>query len=107
MIRPTKEIKLQVSGAKVVLNTYITGGEKRQITEVLTKNFSADTKGNTIGEIPLSALNEANDKAIEFVVVSISDDYKASDLPSVDYELLLEEINKITHNQDFLEDKKS
>ena len=105
MTRETKEITLPKTQAKVVLYTYITGGEKREITKILTANISADASGQTKGDIPVNLVHDANDKALSFMVVSIDGFERASDLPSSDFDYLVTEINKVTNDTDFLAQK--
>ena len=100
--RPTKIITLPVSGAEVEFYTYITGGEKRQVTDILTSTISADLTGQTKGDIPISLLNEANDKAMELLIVSISGDLPLKDLPSKDFDVIVSAINDVTGDKGFL-----
>jgi hypothetical protein len=101
MDRPTKKIILPITKKEVEIYTYITGGEKRQINEILTAGISADTSGQIKGDIPLSVVYKANDKALELLVLHVV----ANDLPSTDYDFLLNEVNQITKDEKFEEKK--
>ena len=103
MSRETKKITLPQTQGEVEIYTYITGGEKRQINEILTASLSADTSGVAKGEIALSVVFKANDKALELLVVGYTDELK--DLPANDYDYLLEEVNKITNDTSFSQKK--
>ena len=87
MERETKEIILALSKSKVVMQTWITGREQREIANIYLNSETKDNKN----------LLEAQDKAIEMITVSIDEDTKnildrVLDLPSKDYEQLLKEI---------------
>lgn len=101
--RETKKIKLSATGKEVEIYTYITGGEKRQINEILTANLSADMTGSAKGEIPLSVVYKANDKALELLVLLPIEEI--NNLPNSDYEFLIGEVNKITNDSSFAEKK--
>jgi hypothetical protein len=101
--RETKKIILPVTQKEVEIYTYITGGEKRQINEILTANLSADVTGSAKGEIPLSVVYKANDKALELMVKLPIDE--VNNLPSKDYDFLLNEVNQVTNDSSFSEKK--
>jgi hypothetical protein len=110
MDRNTNKITLPSSKVEVEFYTYITAGEKRQITEILTTGMSADSSGSIKGEIPLSLVYKSNDKAIELLIKRIGEFTSevlsnVNNLPSNDYDFLLAEINKISNNTDFVEKK--
>lgn len=110
MERTTKSITLPESKLTVEYYSYITAGEKRQITEILTSNMSASASGDISGEIPLSLMYKANDKAFELLIKKVGEDTNdvlsvVSGLPSKDYDFLLEAINAITNNTDYEEKK--
>jgi hypothetical protein len=110
MERQTKTIKLPITGFTVEYYSYITAGEKRQITEILTSSISADMQGQAKGEIPLSFVFKANDKAVELLIKNIdgkTDEVLSTvtNLPSTDYDFLLSEINKVSSDSDYQEKK--
>lgn len=111
MTRPTKTIKLPETQFEVEYYSYITAGEKRKMTDILTSGISADVTGAIKGDIPLSSVYNANEKAMEMLIVKIgeeSDIVKAiTDLPASDYDFLFEAINKVSSNTDFSEKKTS
>lgn len=108
MERETKTISLPKTKAEVIIYTYITAKEKRQITDVMLKAGSVDLATSAVkGDIPLSAIYEANDKAMSFLVISINgekDNIKETidNLPATDSDYLFAEVNKITQDTDFL-----
>lgn len=106
MERETKKIILPVTQKEVTLYTYITGGEKRQINEILTSGLSADLNGQAKGEIPLSVVYKANDKALELLVTSLTPK-EINDLPSTDFDFVIAEVNKVTNGVDYSEKKTS
>lgn len=110
MERPTNKITLPTTKNIIEYYSYITAGEKRQLTEILTSGMSADSSGSVKGEISLSLVYKSNDKALELLIKTINGESKdvlsfVSELPSTDYDLLLEEINKVSNNSDFVEKK--
>lgn len=107
--RETKKIILS-NNTEVEIYTYITGGEKRKITEILVSNLSANIKGETNGDIPISLVYKANDEALEMLVVSINGNKEnvlnqVNSLKAKDYDHLLMEVNKISNDTDFSEKK--
>lgn len=104
MERETKKIKLPVSEKEVEIYTYITGGEKRQLNEILMSGISADVSGQAKGEIPLSSVYKANDKALELLVRNLKIE-EINNLQSVDYDFLTAEINKISNDSEYAQKK--
>jgi len=107
--RETRKIILS-NNTEIEIFTYITGGEKRKITEILVGNLSANTKGETTGEIPVSLVYKANDEALKMLVVSVGGSKEnvinlINSLRAKDYDHLLMEINKISNDTDFVEKK--
>jgi hypothetical protein len=102
--REIKKIILPITNKEVEIYTYITGGEKRQITEILTGGISADITGTAKGDIALSTVYKANDKALELLVKTLSEQ-EIKDLPSRDYDFLLSEVNLISNDTDFSQKK--
>lgn len=112
MTRETKTIELPVTKIKVEVFTFVTGLEKRTLTQMLLKNTSVDVKSQDIkGDIPLDLLYQANDKAVEMLVVSFDGSTEKiieniNNLPASDSEFLYQEINAITQDKDFLAEGK-
>lgn len=110
MERKTLKITLPITGFEIGYYSYITAGEKQQITEIMTSNMSADATGSVKGDIPLSLVYKSNDKALELLVTSvngITDNIleHVKGLPSSDYDVLLEEINKVTSDSAYTQKK--
>lgn len=100
--RETKEITTP-SGHKVVLNSYITGREKRAITNVFLEKAEMTMVGNTpnISGIKGDVANLAEDKTIEIMVVSVDGSTdgildKVLNLPAKDYDFIVSAINEMT-----------
>jgi len=110
MERETKTITTPIGKHKVVLKAWITGREKRELRNVFLKNVK-DVSGKEEPEKMLTSaeiINEAENKAIETVVVSVDGETKnvldkILDMRAKDFEFIIEEINKITRDSDFLE----
>jgi len=102
MERETRIIKAPISGVEVVINAWITGREKREITSVYTKDFkfktdTQKTEANLTGD----KITEAQNKTIEMFVVDVKDGDseknnldKILDMRSEDYEFIMKEIDK-------------
>lgn len=105
MDRPTTEIILPISGAIVVLHTYLTTFEDREIKKVALKTVSF-TDGTVSTGITGEFLSEAEDVALRYLVKEIrpveGDAVKEGfveyigNLHSEDGDVIYAEINKIT-----------
>ena len=102
--RSTKKVILPVTKKEVEIYTYITGGEKRQINEILTDGIKADLTGQAKGEVSLSVVYKSNDKALELLVRGMTVE-EIKDLPSTDYDFLLDCVNEVTNDKDYTEKK--
>ncbi len=123
MQRETKEITLPKSGDKVVVNTYITGGENLGLTRFYLKT-AEELDQNSVKEKGRSAtiFEETQKLAFKYLVVSINGkkDGEKDDtghrfstiefiysLRKADYQFLVNEVNKITKDEDFETEKKT
>ncbi len=109
-MRTTKTFQLPVTKKEVVAYSYITGGEKRILTETILKGGSVDFASQQMkGEITMDVLLKANDKAVELLVQSVGGATEniievVKELPAKDFDFLYSEINKISGDTDFLEE---
>ncbi len=108
MDRETIKIETPVDKHNVILNSYITGGEKRQIRRVLFESAeplkAEGVENNRMGNLLIEA---AENKSVELVVVSVDDMIenvlqKVLDMKSKDYEFVLKEVDKVAKGLDFL-----
>jgi hypothetical protein len=102
--RETREFTTP-GGHKVVVRTYLTGKESKELKAIMYADLKISPTDATNGkpslaDIPVSFVLAQEDKAIEFLVVSldgitenIAD--KLGDLPEPDYNTVLAEIQKI------------
>ena len=106
MERETKEITTPISGSKVVLKTWLTGKEKRQITSVYLNDLQVEKSDGSEEEPSLKVtgdmLQKSQDAAIEALIVSIDESTEKVldtllDLRDEDFQFVLNEINKITN----------
>ncbi len=104
MERETIEI-ITPNKHKIVLKSYITGLEERQIREVFLEKINISATGE-IGNIDLDSklISQAEDKTIEILVISIDGSKenivnKIVNLPKEDYNFIIKEINKITEGK--------
>ena len=112
--RETKIIETPIKKYKVELNTYITGFEKREISNAFLQNtkFQIDGESVKTQEMTADLANKAQDKTIKIVVVSINGNKEdvvntIGNLPSLDYEFVMTEINNVTSGIDFLKKTKT
>lgn len=105
----TKTIKTPIDKIEVVLKEYITGRDKRAIKGIMLGGMqlqleNGGTKSNiNAGDITVKTEN----KAIETIVISVGGDTenvldKILDLKGKDYDYVIDEINKVTSDNDFL-----
>lgn len=99
--RETKEYTTP-SGRKVVLNSYITGRENREITNIFLEKAEMTMVGNTpnITGIKGDITNLAENKTIELMVVSVdgqTDNVLDTilDLPTQDYDFIVLTMNEL------------
>ncbi|MCK9543323.1 MAG: hypothetical protein M0R03_14975 [Novosphingobium sp.] len=99
--RETIIIKTPISNAEVVLKSWITGREKREINNVLFKDVEFEGQSYRIGGEKLAQLK---DKTIEIVVVSINGVTEnvldiLLDMRSEDYDYVLSKVDEITSDR--------
>ena len=98
--RPTTAITT-TGGHSVVFRTYITGGEKRQITEI----YITAMRGKATGaDVEVSVEYQAENKAIEFAVVSLDGMTenlveRILDLPLEDFDEIRAQVKEITEGK--------
>ena len=111
MNRETKEIITPIGKNKIVVKSWLTGGESEQIQGVFLSGQDINASNQTDFKLKGSIIAEANHKAIETIVVSI--DEKTDnilktilDLRAEDYRFIVDEVNKLT-NPSITAEKKS
>lgn len=108
--RETIDVITPVSNQKVVLMKWLTGGERRD----LRNSFLSKADLNIGGKQEISKINskeaieEAENKAIEIMVISIDGNTEkivdqVLGMRDTDYYFVIKEIEKITDNKSFLE----
>ena len=100
----TKIITTPNTGKEVVLKAWITGRDKRAIQSVYSDDMVIG-QDNKVSGIKASTINDAKDKTIELVVISIDGSEedvlnKILDLPSKDYDFVISEIDKVTTDEE-------
>ena len=109
MDRPTKELKTP-SGNVIVLKEYLTGREKRELTNIFFgKNLTLSPEGGVEG-LSADAINAAQDLAFKTVIVSI--DGKTEnivdtilDMKAEDYSAIVVAVNEISNDATFAKKK--
>jgi len=104
-MRETKDFETK-GGYKIVAHTYITGREMRNIRDCYIGEAEVNLDGIKKGDIPLSGIkggviSKAEDISIEALIVSVNGVKEnileeVSNLPSDDYDEVVEYINTIT-----------
>ena len=110
----TKIVKTPVDKIEVALKTFITGRDKRILKSVFLKGMEIEMDGNKAKSIPINMdklTTEAEDIAFTTVIVSVGGVKekivdKVLDMNSKDYDFIVEEVNKITKDDDFLDKAK-
>lgn len=110
MDRETTTIKTPVDKHEIVLKSWITGREKRELRKPFLKEIKISLKkGEKDAEAEsfnsFEAMNEAENKAIEIMIVSINGKKEnilntVLDMKEKDYSFIIKEINKITKEED-------
>ncbi len=104
MERETKKITTP-SGKVVELKTYLTAGEAKELSLVFLKGMKLDydpeTQKSTVKDMSGQLMNEAENRAIELVVVSFDESNenilgRLLELKNTEFSFIMDEINKIT-----------
>ena len=111
----TKEVTTPIGEIKIVLKSFITGRESREIKGVYFKGVKFKMEGQAAksDDIDMSKVTEdSENKAIEVVVVSVngSEENKLDtilDMNVKDYDFVKDEVNKVINGDDFLDKPKS
>jgi len=103
----TKEIITPIQKHKVVLKSFITGRDVKAINSALFDGTDISNIGSSIGGEQLTRMN---DKSLLVVVTEVdgkSDDILnlIEDMHSVDYNFVLEEVQKVTNYEDVKKNK--
>lgn len=100
--RETRKIKTP-SGREVILKEWITGREAKELRKVFLNAVELSASGTEIKStnIKTSVIEEAENKALEMVVLSLDGDKenlieRLLDLPASDYQFIVAEVNKVT-----------
>lgn len=107
----TKEIITPIGEVKIILKSFITGRESREIKGVYFKGVKFKMEGqiSKSEDIDMSKITEESEnKAIDTVVVSVngSEENKLDailDMNVKDYDFVKDEVNKIINGDDFLD----
>ena len=107
----TKEIITPVGKIKVILKSFITGRESREIKGVYLNGIKMKMEGQVSksDDIDMGKLTELSEnKAIETVVISVNESEENKldailDMNVKDYDFVKDEVNKIINGDDFLD----
>lgn len=107
MERETKKIITPIDKQEVVIKSWLTGGEKRDITNSLINGIKMDSSGTTDINMTSDLVNKSQDTALETIIVSVDgkeEDVlkRVLDMKSKDFDFVVTEINKITASEDEL-----
>lgn len=111
MNRETLTVTTPISKQVVVLNTYLTGREKRQLTNIfLQGNLQFNTESKNVSGIDYALIDKEQDTVWGLVVVSVdgsSEDVvnKILDMRAEDYDFVVKEVNKVRNDTKFEEKK--
>lgn len=102
MQRETKTFETLIGKNQVEIKTYLTGREKRALTNVfLTSELNFDPDNGSVKGMNAELIDKAQDLAWQTVIVSIDGSNenivdKILDMRVEDYNQVIEEVNKIT-----------
>ena len=107
----TKEVTTPIGEIKIVLKSFITGRESREIKGVYFKGvkFKMENQVSKSDDIDMSKITEdSENKAIETVVISVNESKENKldtilDMHAKDYDFVKDEVNKIINGDDFLD----
>ena len=103
-----REIKPIVTsnGHKVLIKTYITGREQREINAIFLQDveMKAEGKNAALSGFKGALIQEAENKALEMVVVALDDNTdnlvdRILDLHSEDYQDIVNAVNEVTQGK--------
>ena len=118
MERETKTIVTPIGKNQIVILTYLTGREKRLLTNIyLEEKLNYDSENKRVEGISPAAINRAQDVAWKTVIQSFDgkkdgvNDFSVVnavlDLRSEDYNFVVKEVNDITADKEFEQKKTS
>ena len=107
--RETREIKTPTDGYIVVIKTYLTGREYREIENVFLMQTKMNTPGQVETNIDGSVIKKAEDKLIEQAVISVNGETKnilniILDFKNQDFSFVIKTLNEMKYGN--IEDKK-
>ena len=114
MERETITIKTPISGTILILNTYLTGREKRALTNIyLTGDMEFDTEEGKVKKMDYSLIDKAQDLAFKTIIVSIDGKIEGEisiietilDLREDDMKFVIKEVDKVTNPKEEEEKK--
>ena len=103
MERETKKITTPIDKHEVEILAWLTGGEKRKITNFLLNNQSLEMAGAAQNfKIDSEIINKSQDTAFETIIVNINGVKEnvvqnVLDMKSKDFDFVVKEINKVTN----------
>lgn len=105
MDRETIKIKTPIGKQELVLKAWLTGGEKRDITNSLINGLKVDGAGAADLNMTSDLVNKSQDAALEIIIISIDGETEdivktVLDMRSKDFDYIVEEINKITTDEE-------
>lgn len=100
--RESREITTPIDGRKIVIKTYLTGREYREIENVFLKQAKVNAAGQQAGEFDGSMIKQAEDKLIEQAIISIDGKVedilnRALDFKNADFSYLVKELNEMKY----------
>ena len=102
--RETKELTTPVDSHKVVIKTYLTGREYREIENVFLRQAKVNAAGQQSADFDGSIVKVAEDKMIEQAIVTVDgtpDDIlnRVLDFKNADFAYLVAQLNEMRYNE--------
>ena len=102
-MRETKEIITPIQKHKIVLKTYLTGLERRQINSAYFSGIQFSVEGQNVktDKFNPDLISKTEDKTLELLIISVNGKKEKIlesllEMHSDDYDFVVKEINEIT-----------
>jgi len=111
-MRDTKELTLPKSEKKVVIKTWMSGGEWQEMQNEMLQGMKINPQQPQSSEFDVATMAKANEKALNLLVVSVDGKEEncveaLKEMHVADYRFVIDEINKITQETTNEKEKKS
>lgn len=115
MTRETKKVTAPITGKVFELKTYVTGREKRELTNTFLKGMTIDGEGKIVGGFNATTADAASELAWKTIIVSVDGKPEGEcnivdailDLPLNDFTFIKNAVEEVTSDKQFEEKKRN